>query len=281
MKTMKQWNSMTTALLIWIVAVPLARAFYNPSTGRWLNRDPIAERGGANVAMFVANQPMRLHDARGLAGEPPAPDCTPCTYRGWEHRMSPDVKKADAWGAMEGRSDVDPGLDWGSMRLCCACGKSGDRYSTIAPVCSVKIWISAAKQPEDPVANAGETEKASSSIWAHEVRHANIFVGRIRKQDALYKSIAPLCVPHECGRARFAVLRLFNQAYQLEEDYERAALDCRDSSADCPESTAAEREMNSAFAAARSALSEFTSCMLSACGWRDFGLDLCGVGTCH
>lgn len=28
---------------------PVAQAFFNPSTGRWLSRDPIEERGGANL----------------------------------------------------------------------------------------------------------------------------------------------------------------------------------------------------------------------------------------
>jgi len=40
--------------------------FYNPSTGRWLNRDPIEERGGMNVYAFVANDPIRRVDRLGL-----------------------------------------------------------------------------------------------------------------------------------------------------------------------------------------------------------------------
>jgi hypothetical protein len=43
-----------------------AQAFYNPSTGRWLSRDPIAERGGANVYRFAANAPVNHVDANGL-----------------------------------------------------------------------------------------------------------------------------------------------------------------------------------------------------------------------
>lgn len=34
-----------SALLLWLAFVPLAQAFYNPSTGRWLNRDPLGEPG--------------------------------------------------------------------------------------------------------------------------------------------------------------------------------------------------------------------------------------------
>gem|GEM_PF-996060 len=31
--------------------------YYNPETGRWLNRDPITEEGGSNVYRIVDNAP--------------------------------------------------------------------------------------------------------------------------------------------------------------------------------------------------------------------------------
>jgi RHS repeat-associated protein len=40
--------------------------FYDPVTGRWLNRDPIGERGGANLVGFVKNQPISIIDRLGL-----------------------------------------------------------------------------------------------------------------------------------------------------------------------------------------------------------------------
>jgi RHS repeat-associated protein len=42
-----------------------ASAFYHPSSGRWLNRDPIEERGGANLSSFNQNS-VNAFDARGL-----------------------------------------------------------------------------------------------------------------------------------------------------------------------------------------------------------------------
>ena len=39
--------------------------FYNPTTGRWLSRDPIAESGGANLFAFVGNQPIQRVDLNG------------------------------------------------------------------------------------------------------------------------------------------------------------------------------------------------------------------------
>jgi RHS repeat-associated protein len=39
--------------------------FYNASTGRWLSRDPIEERGGLNMYSFVVNTPASLVDRDG------------------------------------------------------------------------------------------------------------------------------------------------------------------------------------------------------------------------
>ncbi|UDQ98388.1 RHS repeat-associated core domain-containing protein [Lentisphaerota bacterium WC36G] len=39
--------------------------YYNPSTGKWLSRDPIEEKGGINVYGFVNNQPISNTDHLG------------------------------------------------------------------------------------------------------------------------------------------------------------------------------------------------------------------------
>ncbi len=48
--------------------------YYNPSTGRWLSRDPIGERGGLGVYLFVGNSPIRAVDMLGLK------DCTSVSF---------------------------------------------------------------------------------------------------------------------------------------------------------------------------------------------------------
>jgi hypothetical protein len=45
---------------------PVAQAFYNPDTGRWLSRDPIGESGGLSQYAFVDNQPTVYVDLFGL-----------------------------------------------------------------------------------------------------------------------------------------------------------------------------------------------------------------------
>lgn len=41
--------------------------YYNPSTGRWLSRDPIGERGGVNLYSICSNAVTNYVDALGLS----------------------------------------------------------------------------------------------------------------------------------------------------------------------------------------------------------------------
>ena len=43
-----------------------ASAFYNPSTGRWLSRDPVEEKASKNLYQFTANDPVSGYDLLGL-----------------------------------------------------------------------------------------------------------------------------------------------------------------------------------------------------------------------
>ena len=51
--------------------------YYHPQTGRWINRDPIEERGGINLYGFVGNGGLGKWDLLGLMGRPPLPS-VPC-----------------------------------------------------------------------------------------------------------------------------------------------------------------------------------------------------------
>jgi len=48
------------------VLAQAAHAFYDPSLGRWINRDPLAEGGGINLFRFVSNSPVLAVDYWGL-----------------------------------------------------------------------------------------------------------------------------------------------------------------------------------------------------------------------
>jgi hypothetical protein len=53
------------ALAILLTATYTASAFYDPTIGRWINRDPIGERGGSALYGFVHNHPTIAYDALG------------------------------------------------------------------------------------------------------------------------------------------------------------------------------------------------------------------------
>ena len=43
-----------------------AHAYYQAEQGRWLNRDPLQEKGGNNLYVFIANNPVNFIDLYGL-----------------------------------------------------------------------------------------------------------------------------------------------------------------------------------------------------------------------
>lgn len=54
--------------------------FYSPVLGRWINRDPLGERGGVNLYGFVENDPVNWVDPLGLEQyNHPAPRTVPVT----------------------------------------------------------------------------------------------------------------------------------------------------------------------------------------------------------
>ena len=57
---------MLTAVIM-ILCAQTGWAYYNPSSGRWLSRDPIEEEGGENLYSLVGNSPVDYYDELGLA----------------------------------------------------------------------------------------------------------------------------------------------------------------------------------------------------------------------
>jgi len=51
-------------LCLWLMALT-ASAFYNPTAGRWLNRDPLGEYAGPNIYGFVGNDGVQKIDPDG------------------------------------------------------------------------------------------------------------------------------------------------------------------------------------------------------------------------
>lgn len=65
--------------------------FYHSEFGRWINRDPIGERGGLNLYAFVSNDPIVGYDILGMLG---CFDCGEWTNDGepyWENTGSTPI----------------------------------------------------------------------------------------------------------------------------------------------------------------------------------------------
>ena len=81
--------------------------YYSPSTGRWLSRDPIGERGGLNLNCFVRNTPTSFVDPFGNC----CLNCTPGTV--WAALVRGErVNEGDATGTVydvlgEGSAFID------------------------------------------------------------------------------------------------------------------------------------------------------------------------------
>ncbi len=63
---MKYLKFILLALVHLVFLANTAQAHYDPNIGRWLSRDPIAERGGVNLYGFVGNDGVGKIDKLGL-----------------------------------------------------------------------------------------------------------------------------------------------------------------------------------------------------------------------
>jgi hypothetical protein len=68
--TMRTRTATLIGTLLLLMSVLDLQAFYNPGTGKWINRDPLGERGGANLYGIVDNSPVNHFDAFGLQAAP-------------------------------------------------------------------------------------------------------------------------------------------------------------------------------------------------------------------
>ena len=69
-KTRTNMILLVLTMLAYFSSLHLASAFYDPGAQRWLNRDPILEKGGINLFAFVLNRPIDLGDIHGLRRDP-------------------------------------------------------------------------------------------------------------------------------------------------------------------------------------------------------------------
>jgi uncharacterized protein RhaS with RHS repeats len=82
--------------------------FYNPSSGRWLNRDPLGERGGGNLLTFASNDPIRRFDLFGLISpDLPGP---PYCFRCKDKIFSPSIECCCHDTTILNKKEIDTGV---------------------------------------------------------------------------------------------------------------------------------------------------------------------------
>ena len=147
-------NTITkSALCVWaflmFAALEPARGFYDPGTQRWLNRDPIEERGGVNLYGFVGNRPVTTVDKEGLTGwgppffpGPPPEGASDCA-----DRISREVARQSPFGTR------DPSSRWNHCVASCRISREcpGGRFTAwIAGDWYQDPWWQYPSQGSDP-----------------------------------------------------------------------------------------------------------------------------------
>ena len=66
MKTSWCWLKLSLLFFSLWACPRTAHAYYDPGIQRWINRDPIAEKGGLDLYAFVLNSPVVHLDPNGL-----------------------------------------------------------------------------------------------------------------------------------------------------------------------------------------------------------------------
>lgn len=159
----QQKESSMNKPLNWILWIALAllgvptqtNAFYDPSPQRWINRDPMGERGGLNLHAFVRNNPVNSwdRDGREAGFEYPRPGvmvppaCKPT--------MTPDVCFQQAQAADRHYFPGNPDPYEGGFRHCVAACCLRRNFSYLADLI---VWLWDTWNDEVEGDRAGEQE---------------------------------------------------------------------------------------------------------------------------
>jgi hypothetical protein len=137
MKQMKQHILTLPLILLWLLS-SIASAHYDPTLGRWLNRDPIEEDGGVNLYAFVENDGINDWDILGTANGPGKATTASDAAKETGHlSMNKSIEEFEKfykpWRAKKEneklRSPVNGPREYGG-RICEHCKKSEDHKLT-------------------------------------------------------------------------------------------------------------------------------------------------------
>ena len=158
--------------------------YYNSTYGRWLNRDPIEERGGENLVNFVANNPISRVDFTGLEwiisrkGEPRA-DARATdpndTFDGLAQKLGLDTKDYKKWAQT---SDNSPSLCKAYSIPNMICFDIGHiHWYDYLPTAPIGYWRNTAI-----IANAEFTQQGFYTTWQPNVGDQDV-ISHLKSPD--------------------------------------------------------------------------------------------------
>ena len=111
--------------------------YYDPETGRWLNRDPIEERGGVNLYGFMGNDGVGGVDVLGLADIQVDADQSPVPYSFYYRSAGGDIDlsldgEAAVWFDCACKAGTDIGDQSVSVEVTRNRGLGGVRFNGTA-----------------------------------------------------------------------------------------------------------------------------------------------------
>jgi len=193
--------------------------YLDPSTGRWLSRDPIGEDGGANLYAFVQNEPIGKSDKLGLT------QVSLVSIRvlpwplfqlvcGWE-KGTVGCTDPVSLSSLE----YEPALE--------GCAPDEDRWVvTKETVATYRIAIL--------MGYTHDRDRAGDTTLEHELYHFHYHARRWTKNDDLFKKYAGKCRCKPCSRAIWQYVRKGGEYYRYEAEYWHDKLDCESYPEDGP-----------------------------------------------
>ncbi len=198
--------------------------YYSPASGRWISRDPAAERDSLSLYCAVANQPCSfvdgdgravLNNSLGIEPELPPVDVRPCKWGGWKRRNQTwdgqmESEPFDGYELKDQLSYVDcrgPGVD-------CKNGPA------IVPDCTVTIYFRPGVDPKK--------KTYTTTLWEHEAKHAADFASNFKSQLYAVNLGRSWCFPKECHEIRKDYVNTLAGIYETVRIYQSYSWEAKD-----------------------------------------------------
>lgn len=167
-----------------LFAANSADAYYSPRQGRWLSRDPIGEKGGANLYAFNRNTPPNGYDALGK-------EC--CLWIDYDKTIDdPGAQVPKGNGERDGRPTP--------AQLCSSDKCCGGSDCAIGPKCRARILSSNPFAPQpylglwgkkwDPGQRKCTTTRVCEGVLFSTISTWNIFGDLESQRDAKLREMA-------------------------------------------------------------------------------------------